>query len=79
MTTGIVTAAGPAIVHRGVTVLLPATGQPLAEWVAGLNLCPECGGQVCDCIPAADMAALLARIDADPHGHNDVSGLDLPY
>jgi hypothetical protein len=43
------------------------------------DLCDECGAEVCDCIPPAAMAALLERIDADPHGHNDLSGLSLPY
>lgn len=37
MTTGIVTACGPAVLHRGAVVPLPATGQPLAEWVANLE------------------------------------------
>ena len=79
MTTGFITPTGPAIRHRGAVVPLPATQQPLVEFVAALDICPECGGLVCDCITAEAMAALLARIDADPHGHNDLSGLEIPF
>ena len=43
------------------------------------DICDECGSAVCDCIPPAAMAALLERIDADPHGHNDLSGIEIQY
>jgi hypothetical protein len=43
------------------------------------DICNECGAEVCDCIPPATMAALLERIDADPHGVNDLSGLSIPF
>jgi hypothetical protein len=43
------------------------------------DICDECGGDRCDCIPPAAMAALLERIDADPHGHNDLSNLGIPF
>ena len=48
------------------------------EWMAA-NVCPECGGTGCDCVTDAEMAAVMARIDADPHGVNDLDGLDIPY
>ena len=38
------------------------------EWIEAMELCPVCHSDVCDCITPAAMAALLARIDADPHG-----------
>lgn len=79
MVSGIVTQRGPAVVHRGAVVPLPATGQALAEWAAGLNLCPECGGQTCDCVTPEEMAALLTRLDADPHGVNDLDGIEIPF
>jgi hypothetical protein len=34
---------------------------------------------VCDCIPADVWAGLLARIDADPHGVNDLTGIEIPF
>lgn len=77
--TGHITRTGAAIRHRGALVPLPATQQPLVEFVAELDICPECGNTTCDCITAEAMAALLARIDADPHGVNDLSGLEIPY
>ena len=52
MATGIITPTGPAIVHRGVTVPLPATLTPLGQAVAALIAdidagrvvaCPYCG------------------------------------
>ena len=67
MTTGIVTAAGPAIRHRGVTVPLPATRTPLGDAVAAviadidageIVACPHCGRYACEC----------EQPSADPHG-----------
>ena len=49
------------------------------EPIAAQDVCEVCGGMVCDCITPTAQAALLARIDADPHGYNDLSNLDLPY
>ena len=66
MTTGIITADGPAIIHRGVTVPLPATRTPLGAAVAAaiaaidageIAPCPHCGRFACECEP-----------EADPHG-----------
>ena len=67
MTTGIITARGPAIIHRGVTVPLPATRTPLGAAVATLiaaidagelQPCPHCGRFDCEC----------EQPSADPHG-----------
>ena len=67
MTTGIITARGPAIIHRGVTVQLPATRTPLGAAVAAavaaidageLQPCPVCGRYACEC----------EQPSADPHG-----------
>ena len=59
MTTGIITARGPAIIHRGVTVPLPAARTPLGVAVAALVAaidagellpCRHCGAYGgCDC------------------------------
>ena len=64
MTRGIVTDRGPAIVHRGVTVPLPATRTPLGDAVAAviadidageIVACPHCGRYACECEqPSAD-------------------------
>ena len=64
MTTGIVTATGPAIRHRGVTVQLPATRTPLGAAVAAMvaaidagevQPCQHCGRYACECEqPSAD-------------------------
>ena len=43
------------------------------------DACEVCGGLVCDCITPKAQAALLARIDADPHGYNDLTKLDIPF
>jgi len=59
MTTGIVTACGPAVLHRGAVVPLPATGQPLAEWVANL----EREGEMTN--SADRLAAILDGITGD--------------
>ena len=67
MTTGIITDRGPAIVHRGVTVPLPATrtalGAAVATLVAAIDAgellpCPYCGRYACEC----------EQPSADPHG-----------
>lgn len=67
MTTGIITARGPAIIHRGVTVPLPATRTPLGAAVAAaiaaidageIVACPHCGRYACEC----------EQPSADPHG-----------
>ena len=77
--TGIVTANGPAIVHRGVTVPLPATRTPLGAAVAAavaaidageLVACAHCGRFDCEC----------EQPSADPHG--DLSAWlegEIPY
>jgi hypothetical protein len=62
------------IMHRRI-----ARRQPVLTLVTELDICGECGATVCDCIPPATMAALLERIDADPHGVNDLSGLSIPF
>ena len=76
--TGIVTAAGPAIRHRGVTVQLPAERTPLGAAVAAvvaaidageITPCPHCGRYACECEP-----------EADPHGDlSEWQDCDLPY
>ena len=75
MTTGIVTATGPAIVHRGVTVQLPAERTSLGEWVAEMVAaidagellpCRHCGvyGE-CDC--EEWIKTMAGAGNADPH------------
>ena len=54
--TGIVTDRGPAIVHRGVTVPLPATRTPLGAAVATL------GAAVATLVAAIDAGELLPCI-----------------
>jgi hypothetical protein len=78
---GIVTERGVFAPVGGVLHRLPATQQPVREWMAQVevSLCPECHEPVCDCIPADRWAALLERIDADPHGTNDLTGIDIPF
>lgn len=44
-----------------------------------LDLCPECHQSKCDCITPEAQAALLARIDADPHGYNNLTATDIPF
>ena len=67
MTRGIVTDRGPAIVHRGVTVPLPATrtalGAAVAAAIAAIDAgeivaCPHCWRYACEC----------EQPSADPHG-----------
>ena len=79
MTRGIVTDRGPAIVHRGVTVQLPATRTPLGDAVAAviadidageIVACPHCGRYACEC----------EQPSADPH--DDLSAwqdCEIPY
>ena len=87
MTTGIVTATGPAIRHRGVTVQLPATRTPLGAAVAALVAaidagellpCPHCGAYGgCDC---EEWIAAMQAPPVDPHG--DLSAwqdCEIPY
>ena len=79
MTTGIITARGPAIIHRGVTVQLPATRTPLGDAVAAavaaidrgeLLPCPHCGRFDCEC----------EQPSADPHGDLAVwQDCEIPY
>ena len=80
---GLMVFGSPCVTAGGTLHRLPATRQPVREWAAGLpDLCPECGAEVCDCLTPAELAALLARLDADPHGVNDqedLSNLELPY
>jgi hypothetical protein len=78
---GIVMTSGAFVEAGGVLHRLPATAQPVREWVAQVevSLCPECHEPVCECIPADAWAALLARIDADPHGTNDLTEIDIPF
>ena len=80
MTTGIVTATGPAIVHRGVTVQLPATrtalGAAVATLVAAIDAgellpCPYCGaGGGCDCI---DWIEWMAAVGYPPKEETDAA------
>ena len=83
MTTGIVTAAGPAIRHRGVTVQLPAEHTPLGAAVAAavaaidrgeVQPCPHCGAAGgCDCL---DWLEWLAHADYPPP--DEMTDEDLP-
>ena len=66
MTTGIVTQHGPAVMHRGVVVQLPAEHTPLGAAVAAavaaidrgeVQPCPHCGA-----------AGECEQPSADPHG-----------
>ena len=78
---GYVINGSPCVMAGGTLHRMPRTRQPVREWVEGLpDLCPECGATVCDCLTPAEMAALLARLDADPHG--DLSAwqdCEIPY
>ena len=75
MASGIITTSGPAIMHRGVTVQLPAVRTPLGEAVAALvavidagelQPCRHCGAYGgCDC--EEWIAAMLAPPPVDPH------------
>ena len=83
---GLIVNGSPCVVAGGRLHRLPATRQTVREWVAQMeawpDLCPQCGAEVCDCLTDDEMAALLARmarLDADPHGSNDLSNLDIPY
>ena len=77
---GHVTPSGVFVEVGAARLPLPATAQTVREWVTGLpDLCPECHEPVCDCIPADVWAGLLARIDADPHGVNDLTGIEIPF
>ena len=79
MTTGIITARGPAIMHRGVTVQLPAARTPLGVAVAALVAaidageivaCPHCGRYACEC----------EQPSADPHDDLAVwQDCEIPY
>ena len=100
--TGVIANGSPCVRAGGTLHRMPATRQPVREWLAELqpcphcgavfgcgcidwlqwmaaNVCPECGGTGCDCVTAAEMAAVMARIDADPHGVNNLSSLDIPF
>ena len=84
MTTGIITARGPAIIHRGVTVPLPATRTPLGAAVAAavaaidageLQPCIHCGAYaVCDCL---DWLEWMLMADYPPL--DEMTDEDLPY
>ncbi len=79
---GYVINGSPCVVAGGRLHRLPRTHQPVREWVEAEvwpDLCPECGATVCDCVTPAEMAALLARLDADPHGSNDLTGIEIPF
>ncbi len=45
------------------------------EWLDAMGICPQCGGDVCDCV---DVAKLLAAMEADPHGQLDRS-VEIPF
>ena len=82
MLRGYVINGSPCVVAGGRLHRLPRTHQPVREWVEAEvwpDLCPECGATVCDCVTPAEMAALLARLDADPHGSNDLTGIEIPF
>ena len=83
MTTGIVTATGPAIVHRGVTVPLPATRTPLGDAVAAviadidageIVACPHCGRFDCECWEWVELMTAPPPADL-----NVMTAEDLPY
>ena len=80
---GLIVNGSPCVVAGGRLHRLPATRQTVREWVEAEvwpDLCPECGATVCDCVTPAEMAALLARLDADPHGDLLVfSDCEIPY
>ena len=70
--TGIITARGPAIMHRGAVVPLPAERTPLGAWVAAavaaidageLLPCPNCGRYACECWEWAEMMAAPRPLD----------------
>ena len=76
MTTGIITATGPAVVHRGVTVPLPAThtalGAAVAAVIAAIDAgevlpCQHCGRFDCECWEWAELMN-APEPEADPHG-----------
>ena len=80
MTTGIITDRGPAIMHRGVTVPLPAEHTPLGAAVATLVAaidagellpCQHCGaGGGCDCI---DWLEWMAAVGYPPKEETDAA------
>ena len=81
MTTGIVTADGPAIRHRGVTVQLPATRTPLGAAVVAaiaaidageIVACPHCGRFDCECWEWAELMSA-------PEPRDETTAEDLPY
>lgn len=80
---GTITSGGPCVQVGAALLPLPNTRQTVREWMAGVtawpDLCPECGGEVCDCVTDEEMAALLARLDADPHGMNDLDGIEISF
>ena len=77
---GYVTECGVFVEVGAARLPLPARAERLTTWAAQLlpDLCEQCGEPVCECIPPDAMAALLARIDADPHGELDRS-MEIPY
>lgn len=84
MATGILTPTGPAIVHRGVTVPLPATltplGQAVAELIADIDAgrivaCPHCGVYGgCDCLDWLEWMATAEHAPLDI-----MTDEDIPY
>lgn len=76
---GLIVNGSPCVVAGGKLHRIPATRQTVREWVAAVDVCEVCGGATCDCVTPAEMAALLARLDVDPHGENDLDGIGIPY
>ena len=61
--------------NRGTWRQVEPTRTPITQLP---DVCDVCGGVGCDCITPQAQAAMLARIDADPHGYNDLTDLDIP-
>lgn len=79
MLRGYVVNGSPCVMAGGRLHRMPATPQTVREWAQQVDVCEECGGTVCDCVTPDAMAALLARLDVDPHGENDLDGIGIPY
>ncbi len=73
--TGVLIGSTPYIKAGNVLHRLPKVKAPVCDWIAELDICPQCDGDVCDCV---DVDKLLAALEADPHGELDRS-MAIPY
>ncbi len=62
--------------------MMAQAGDSLVDWrgePVSVKVCPSCGGTMCDCLSEAEVKRLRRRIDADPHGYNNLTDEDIPY